>query len=209
MPSVWQCSIQHFMEDTPGAASQKPEARLFVAVELPDEIKKRLLNVQSLIPGLKWTPVENLHLTLRFIGGVPQDRVALLQESLCRVNGDVFRLHVAGLGLFRQRGGGILWAGVKIEPALMRLKCLVDEALWLSGTLGVDERLYSPHVTLSRLKQPISPSLKSLVQENAAADFGATDITDFVLFRSLLCPSGAIHEPMERYQLNASVLNSL
>jgi len=189
------------MEETPDAIAQKPEERLFVAVELPDEIKRRLLNVQSLISGLNWTTAENLRLTLRFIGQVPQDRIALLQQALCRVKAASFRLHVAGLGLFRQKKGGILWAGVKKEPALMYLKCLVDEELCASSPLDVDEKMYSPHVTLSRLKKPISPSLKNLVQENAAEDFGTADVTEFVLFRSLLRPSGAIHELVERYQL--------
>ena len=192
------------MEETPAAIGHKPEMRLFVAVELPDEIKARLLNVQSLIPGLKWTAAENLHLTLRFIGQVPHDRVALFQQALSHVKAASFRLHVAGLGLFRQRGGGILWAGVKIDPALMYLKCLADEVLWETGALDADEKMYTPHITLSRLKSPPSPSLKNLVQENAMVDFGTTDVTDFVLFRSLLRPSGAIHEPLERYQLMRS-----
>ena len=189
------------MKETPDAIGQKPEERLFVAVELPEEIKTRLLNVQSLISGLKWTPVANLHLTLRFIGQVPQNRAASLQQALYRVKAASFRLHVAGLGLFQQRGGSILWAGVEKEPTLMHLKRLVDEELWASGALCADEKMYSPHVTLSRLKKPISPQLKNLVQENAAAHFGTTDVSDFVLFRSLLRPSGAIHEPVERYQL--------
>ena len=189
------------MQETPYAIGQKPEERLFVAVELSEEIKTRLLNVQILISGLKWTPAANLHLTLRFIGQVPQDRVALLLQSLCRIEGDAFRLNVAGLGLFQQRMGGILWAGVKKEPALMKLKQQVDEALWVSVGLSLDEKDYSPHVTLSRLKKPISPPFKNLVQKNAAEHFGTIDVVDFVLFRSVLRPSGAIHEPVERYRL--------
>jgi 2'-5' RNA ligase len=189
------------MQATPDAIGQKPADRLFVAVELSEEITARLRNVQTLISGLKWTPAANLHLTLRFIGQVPQDRVALLQQALCRVKGDAFRLTLAGLGLFQQRMGGILWAGVKKEPALMKLKQQVDEALWVSADLSSDEKAYSPHVTLSRLKKPISAPLKNLVQKNAAEHFGAIDVTEFVLFRSLLRPSGAIHEPVERYRL--------
>ena len=190
------------MQATPDAIGQKPEDRLFVAVELSEEIKTHLLDAQTLIAGLKWTPAANLHLTLRFIGQVPQDRVALLQQSLCRIEGDAFRLNVAGLGLFQQRTGGILWAGVKKEPALMKLKQQVDEALRVSVGLSLDTKDYSPHITLSRLKKPIPPPLKNLVQENAAEHFGTMDIADFVLFRSLLRPSGAIHEPVERYRLS-------
>ncbi|MCL1986062.1 MAG: RNA 2',3'-cyclic phosphodiesterase [Betaproteobacteria bacterium] len=194
------------MKETPDAVCQKPGDRLFVAVELSEEIKVRLLNVRTFIPGLKWTPNANLHLTLHFIGQIPQDSVALLRQSLRRIKGDAFRLNVVGLGLFRQRAGGILWAGITKEPALIKLKHQVDEALWGAIELSLDEKDYSPHVTLSRLKKPISPPLKSLVQENAAAHFGTMDVTDFVLFRSLLRPAGAIHEPVERHRLNVKAL---
>ena len=175
------------------------EERLFVAVELSDAVKARLLNVRTLVPGLKWTPAANLHLTLRFIGQVPQNCIPLVQQSLCRISFDAFRLTVAGLCLFKRGTGGILWAGVKKEPALMKLKQKVDEALWESAMLSLDEKEFSPHVTLSRLKKPISQPLKQLVQVRFAEHFGAIEVAGFTLFRSFLRPSGAVHEMVERY----------
>jgi len=175
------------------------EDRLFVAVELSDEVKARLLNVRAFIPGLKWTPAANLHLTLRFIGQAPQIRIPLVKQSLGRIRFEAFRLTVAGLGLFKRETGGILWAGVKKEPALMQLKQKVDEALWESAMPHLDEKAYSPHVTLSRLKRPISQPLKQVVQAHVAEHFGAIEVAGFALFRSFPRPSGAIHEIVERY----------
>lgn len=181
------------------AGLQRKE-RLFVAVELSDELKARLLDARRHFPGLKWTPVANLHLTLRFIGQVPQDLIAPIRQALSRVVFDAFRLTVAGLGLFQRRTSGILWAGVQKAPALGELRRQADEALRASVGLSPDEKEYSPHVTLSRLRGLVSQPLKNLVRENAAEHFGAMDVTEFTLFRSLPRPSGAIHEPVEKYR---------
>lgn len=176
--------------------------RLFVALELPERIQARLFNLQSLIPGLKWTPAANLHLTLRFIGQVSPDKTELIQKSLNNVTGDSFILAVAGLGLFQRKTGNILWVGVPREPALEQLKQKVDEALRVSSGLSMDAQKYSPHITLSRLKNPATASLKETVKEKAGERFGEIPVTAFTLFRSILSPSGAVHEPVERYKLN-------
>ncbi|MDR2744886.1 MAG: hypothetical protein LBB66_06825 [Desulfovibrio sp.] len=85
------------------------------------------------------------------------------------------------------------------EPALLRLKRLTDEALRGAGVVDLPEERFSPHITLSRLKQPASVSLKNLARTKAEERFGEMTITSFTLFRSFLRPSGAIHEPVERY----------
>jgi len=173
--------------------------RLFAALELSKEIQARLSNLQALIPGLKWTPAANLHLTLRFLGLVPPDKTERVREALRRVKGDSFPLAVAGLGLFQKRTGAVLWAGASREPALEKLKKEVDEALRASAGLSLAEERFFPHITLSRLKTPAPGSLKKTVREKAAERFGETAVAGFTLFRSILAPSGAVHEPVERY----------
>ena len=69
------------------------------------------------------------------------------------------------------------------------------------------EESFSPHVTLSRLKNALSPALKKQVQAKAAEQFGEFSVTGFTLFRSILRPSGAIHEPVERYKLTAQPMH--
>jgi len=177
--------------------------RLFVALEIPEDLKAILSGLQSCFPGLKWTAASNLHLTLRFIGLVPQSRVELIQQSLRHVTSCSFRLIVAGLGLFQRKTGGILWAGVKKEPALLQLKQQVDEALRVSAGLILEEKSFSPHLTLSRLKQAASPALKTQIQAKAAERYGEFSVTGFTLFRSFLRPAGAVHESLARYPLNA------
>jgi len=175
--------------------------RLFVALEIPEDVKASLSGLQSGFPGLKWTAASNLHLTLRFIGLMPQATAEQIQQSLRRVTGTSFRLTVAGLGVFMRKTGGILWAGVSKEAALLQLKQQVDEALCVSAGLSLEEKSFSPHITLSRLKSRVSPLLKTLVQAKIAERFGEFSVTGFSLFRSFLRPSGAMHELVERYPL--------
>jgi len=184
-----------------GQCSREQENRLFVALEIPEDVKASLSNLQACFPGLKWTAASNLHLTLRFIGQVPQTRIDTVQQALRHVKSGPFRLIVAGLGLFQRRAGGVLWAGVHEEPALLTLKKHVDDALRVSAGLRLAEESFSPHLTLSRLKNPVPPSLKTQVREKAAERFGEIFVAGFTLFCSLLRPSGAVHEPVERYPL--------
>jgi 2'-5' RNA ligase len=180
---------------------QQEGNRLFVAIEIPEEIKIVLIDLQRRFPDLKWTPPANLHLTIRFIGLVPAETMKAVQESLRLIRHGAFRLTVAGLGLFPRRTGDILWAGVHEEPALRQLRRQVDEALCRPAELSLPDTPFSLHLTLSRLKKPASPALKNLVKEKIGERFGEFPVVAFTLFRSHLRQSGAIHEAAERYAL--------
>ena len=175
--------------------------RLFVALEIPKSIKATLNDLQSCFPGLKWTPASNLHLTLRFIGLVQQPHMELIRQSLRRIRYGSFHLVIAGLGLFRRKAGGILWAGVRQEAALLQLKQQVDAVLRASAGLHLEEESFTPHLTLCRLKNSVPQALKAQVQEKAAERFGDFHATCFTLFRSFLRPAGAMHEPVESYPI--------
>jgi len=183
--------------------------RLFVALEIPTDLRANLSGLQSCFPGLKWTTASNLHLTLRFIGFVPQTQIAQIQQSLRQVKCSSFRLAVAGLGMFQRKTGGILWAGVNKEPALLQLKQRVDAALRESPGLSLQDGSFSPHLTLCRLKNPASPALKAQVQEKAAVRFGEFTVSGFTLFRSFLRPTGAVHEPVESYTLDSAIFTPM
>jgi 2'-5' RNA ligase len=183
------------------AARQSQTERLFVALPLPEDVKVKLTGLQADFPGLKWATPVTMHLTLRFIGQIPQERIDVIRRSLRDVRADAFCLTVTGLRLFQQRGGGILWAGLQEEPALCELKRRVDDSLHSGAGLDLEDGSFSPHLTLSRLRKPASLELKNLVQTKAAERFGEFPVTAFTLFRSFLRPTGAIHEPVETYPL--------
>ena len=133
--------------------------RTFIAVDLADGVKGRLTALQEKLGrsagGVKWTPPENFHLTLLFLGEVEE----LETVSICRVVQQRARKHtpfsvdVGGLGAFPNlRRPKILWAGMTDGvPELRALHADLEEGLLDLGCYRREEREYTPHLTLGRL----------------------------------------------------------
>jgi 2'-5' RNA ligase len=179
-------------------------SRLFVAITLPEALKVRLVGLHAEFPHLKWSTPETMHLTLRFIGQTPEKRIEAVRSSLRSVKGEAFILTVIGMGIFTRGDSGVLWAGVQEKPALHALKRMVDDALRSGAGLDLKDGRFSPHLTLSRLKAKPSLELKTAIQSRAAERFGEIPVTAFTLFRSILRPTGAIHESIETYPLGGN-----
>ena len=128
------------------------EQRLFCALVPPAVVRSELEALFSSLPGVQWTPTENLHLTLRFIGNCDAGRQEALAVALSRVRVEPFILPVGGVGLFPTRGPAkVLWAGVgRAHTRLFQLRKQVDEAL-LSVDPGIDVHSFLPHFTLGRI----------------------------------------------------------
>ena len=169
--------------------------RLFIAIDLPDELKEELAGLSSGIPGARWVPADNMHITLRFIGeagGGTQDDVV---EALSQVRGQPFELALKGVGHFEsRRQPHAVWAGVvKTEP-LVRLRESVEAAVQRAG-LDAERRKYVPHVTLARLKHADPVRLQSFMTEHSLYQSPPFPVSGFTLFSSFLSRSGAIYRP--------------
>ena len=175
--------------------------RLFTAVEPPTAVKSLLLSLRANIPGLKWTRESGLHLTLRFIGETPHDKLAAVKTALVSVVVPCFSLNLNELGLFERPHQTILWAGLEMCPELAVLKRGVDEALAASMGLAPDQGRFSPHITLGRLKGPASEALRLFVRDHSPQAGARFAVTAFTLFSSALQPSGAVHSPEGVYPL--------
>lgn len=135
--------------------------RLFIAVNLSEEIKDYLT---SAIHELKkassagnFTHRENLHLTLVFLGELNPDRVGAIKSVMDRIDGGAFRLTISGFGKFRRRGGDIHWAGVVKSPELSAIQKQLALELEKAG-FALEDREYSPHLTLGREVRLLDPS---------------------------------------------------
>jgi 2'-5' RNA ligase len=127
--------------------------RLFYAINFPKEVKDKLADMQNglrrqLAAG-RFTLYDNLHLTLVFIGEIPEHRAGALFDIADALRFEPFELCIEGVGSFRRGGGHILWAGVREND---RLQALYDR---LSGDVraagySVEARRYTPHLTLAR-----------------------------------------------------------
>jgi RNA 2',3'-cyclic 3'-phosphodiesterase len=176
-----------------------PSRRLFIGLTLPAVHRDLLAGTREKFPGFSWTPHEQLHLTMRYIGEVDTNIVAALGEKLATVSVESFLLPVEGVGVFPQRGAPrVLWAGVgRGHPRLFQLRQRLDDAL-LTLPLEVDMRTFHPHVTLARLAPTADPKdIATWLKTHAA--FGAPPwrVEGFTLFESDLRPSGAVHTPLQ------------
>ncbi|HWA25331.1 MAG TPA: RNA 2',3'-cyclic phosphodiesterase [Lacunisphaera sp.] len=126
--------------------------RLFVALVPPPTVQAELAAIAVPLPGVRWIPAENIHLTLRFIGETDDAKAERYHAALARVRVEPFILPVAGVGVFPTRGAPrVLWAGVgNGHTRLYQLRKQVDEAL-LTVDTGLAMPSFHPHFTVGRI----------------------------------------------------------
>jgi len=175
--------------------------RLFVALEIPETIRKRLLLIQGGVPGVRWQTEEQMHLTLRFIGDVNEVEAQDVDDALSALRVPRFHLELAGVGEFSSKQQPhALWAGVRSSPELMHLQRKVSTALQRLG-LSSDAHKYTPHVTLARLRHAPEDKIVEFLTHNALFASGAFEVDHFALFSSMLTSDGSIYRVERTYDL--------
>lgn len=126
--------------------------RLFAALDIPDEIAARLLPLMKGVPGAKWRPRENLHLTLRFFGEIAEPVADDLDGELQQIGEGLapFDVTLKGAGSFGGADPHALWVGAEESPALTRLAEKCERAARAVG-LAREPRKFTPHVTVAYL----------------------------------------------------------
>lgn len=181
--------------------------RLFVAVELPDELKQALVGLRADIPGAHWVPAEQIHLTLAFPGEVDQMTSERLISELARIRSPLFQLRLSGTGCFPdRRRPRVLWIGVEPQPLLMDLATQVQAAVLFCG-IPQEERPFSAHITLARLKLPASRECGAFLDRYPNLKLMSFLVREFILFESRLTRQGAIHTPIKNFLLAAPTAN--
>lgn len=175
--------------------------RLFVALALPAIVKAQLAALAGGIPGAKWVPPENYHLTLRFIGEIEAWRAEEVDVALAAIRAPRFELALAGIGTF-EKGGRIQSLHVTAErsEALSRLQAKVETALQRVG-LEPERRRFAPHVTLARTDKAETGKLVSFVQTHSLFRPPAVTVEHFTLFSSTLGKEAAHYVPEVEYEL--------
>lgn len=187
-----------------GDIQEKGEAmpRLFVAIDLPENVKREIENLREELPGARWVAGDQLHLTLRFIGEVEARRQGGIAVALRNVHEGPFSLTLRQVGHFG-RPGRVLWVGMDRPTSLLALQLKVEAALTLAGTPS-EERPFSPHITLARLKGTPSSLLAAYEGKHRGVAATTFSVTEFHLYSSTLITTGAIHRREESYQLTSS-----
>ena len=177
--------------------------RLLVAIDLPDTTKDQILSLrQDDLPPGRWPRRDGLHLTLHFIGEVPEAVARAYARALEQVDVPAFDLRIQGVGQFPiEARPRVIWAGVENTAPLRELYEAVGEALESEGFLR-ERRRFHPHITLMRFKKPLRRGLASRWLQ-AHLDFHTEParIEQFVLYESQLKPSGAVYTERGLYKL--------
>jgi 2'-5' RNA ligase len=177
---------------------------LFVALELPAEVKDDLARMCHGLPGAKWRSLEQFHLTLRFIGEVDGALARDIELALASVTMPGFELSLAHVGHFGdRRRPRVAWIGVADSEDVNRLNRRTEKALCDIG-LPTERRKFKPHVTLARLKE--TPIADVASYEATWAGFASAPfrVQSFQLYSSFLSASGAIYTVEADYALETA-----
>jgi RNA 2',3'-cyclic 3'-phosphodiesterase len=193
--------------------------RLFIALDIDDAIRQRITRflegVRGFAPDVRWVRPESLHMTLKFIGEMPNSAVEEIKRALAAINSKPVEIAFHGYGFFpTPKSARVFWIGIEAGPHLAALARAVDQA---TTTLGIprEDRVFSPHLTLARggggsgspRRQAGDQKNKNFqkLQEKLAAlptpEFGTMTPHEFFLFQSELGGGGPRYTKIAQFQL--------
>lgn len=178
--------------------------RLFIAAFLPEKVKKEIVLTQERIRKLelmnaRYAEEENLHLTLKFLGEVGEEKVSSIKKALKGIKGEVVETAIKSAGIFTPANPKILW--LELE-GFNKLQERIDEEMSSEG-FKKEERFMS-HLTIARIKQMNKLNVKKLLEETNKTLTNKKEsfkIKNFSLVKSELTPSGPKYEIIQDYSL--------
>jgi RNA 2',3'-cyclic 3'-phosphodiesterase len=179
--------------------------RLFVALDIPEEVRASIAalaaKLRSVHANARWVNLDGAHLTLKFIGGVPAEKLEEIKTALARVAfPSPFKIFFRGAGFFpNERRPQVLWAGIEAGAELRTLAMAVETSLEPLG-IARERREFSPHVTFARFRSAKKlDGLRAAIAAAAPLDFGQSTATEFHLYQSILKPAGAEYTRMASF----------
>lgn len=191
--------------------------RLFVALDIEPaihaQISRLLATLKARAPEARWVRPESLHVTLKFIGEVREDKAAQIKKALASVQASAPTLSFRGTGFFpNAKAPRVFWIGVEADSSLPELAKKVDE---VAAKFGIDAetQAYKPHLTLARSgsgsprpragerAEPKFQRVQQALETMPAAEFGTMTPHEFYLYESKLGPGGAKYTKIQGYPL--------
>jgi 2'-5' RNA ligase len=202
--------------------------RAFIAIQLSDDLKRQIEGVQAdlerqvarqgksgrigKIGKIGWTQPAGIHLTLKFLGEIPETQIEDVSAVVRRAASAVepFALEARGLGAFpNPRAPRVLWLGLHGEPgamdALQRLQAAVEKEVAVLG-FPRDDRAFTPHLTLARVRdRGAAEPLEQVLAADRDRIVGSFRAGALALIKSELRPSGAVYTTLVEVPLGGGV----
>ena len=183
--------------------------RAFIAMDVSEDVRRRLEELRKHLErfgkDVKWVPVENVHITLKFLGNIEETRVngikEVMQSLACRTK--PFTLKAKGTGCFPSiKKIRVVWAGLAGElDKLVFFQRELENNLQKVG-FPKEDRTFKPHLTLGRMKSPRNDaSLARAIVDNASFESDEFTVDHVTLYKSILKPSGAKYEVLVKMPL--------
>jgi RNA 2',3'-cyclic 3'-phosphodiesterase len=178
--------------------------RAFIAIELPDEIRQKLGELETRLKsggqtGVRWVNPKNIHLTLQFLGNIAVNRVEEITKAIENAAEDIspFSIEVKGTGVFpNTRRTRVAWVGLSGElDKLLLLKKRIQSNMEKLGFVA-EARDFTPHLTLARVNEQATPQERQRFGEivtRTKFEAGAINVKGVSLMRSQLDRAGAIY----------------
>ena len=188
------------------------QKRLFIAIDpepaMLDTIFRLISSIKREYPmvGVRYTPPQNLHLTLLFLGDTEEQLIPTIDNNLGKIcqNFSEFDLELSELGAFpSRRNPRILWLGVKNpQPVSALAKAIIQD----SGLVAEPEKAqFSPHLTLGRVAEDArgasTETFSKLFAKLGNVKAGSTRIREVLLYQSVLKPAGPVYTVLSRHPL--------
>lgn len=172
--------------------------RCFIAIELPERVKSVLTGIEEELKkskaDVRWVEPNNIHLTLKFLGNVKEERIQKIIDAMERVcsSYNSFNLEVRGVGMFpNSKSPRVLWVGIENNSILTALQAGIEKEMAKMG-FKPEERGFKAHLTLGRFKSSTGKeSLFDAIKLHEKDSVGAIDVRSISLIRSDLHPTGA------------------
>jgi 2'-5' RNA ligase len=169
--------------------------RLFTGIEPSAAV---LENLAPVLRETRGEPAANLHITTKFIGSWPEERLAELKDAIGKMPlPKAFPVRITGLSIF----GRVLSADLQTGPELAALARSLDLALAPLG-IAPESRPFSPHLTLARPRHENIGTLRHMIRKTGNIDFGAFEATEFHLYQSQPGPQGSVYTKLATWRLD-------
>jgi len=182
--------------------------RLFIGVRIPGEIKDSIAEVsgklKSKVREARVVAPDNLHITLKFLGEVAEEKIPRISGILTEITKDCapFKTEVKGAGVFPdERNPRVFWIGCDSGGKLKKLNALIENRLETEGFKK--ESRFKEHITIARFKStPRASFMEELIEKYREKTFGVMNIAEVELIKSDLTPSGPTYTSLRKFPID-------